>query len=377
MEEDLTGCRAAPRTINRHGTVVAVTSEGQDEQRPVLLVIDGNSLVHRSYHSQAATGLRTAAGEPRWAVRGLLTQLVAAVERIAPAAVLVGFDDPERSVRRDRWPIYKAGRTEKLETLICQLSAAAQVLTELGLAVRVPDGLEADDVLASAAAFGRAGGVETVLMTSDRDAFALIDEHTRVLRIINGGVEASPMLTPDRFATMLGIRPDQYRDFAALRGDPSDNLPGIRGFGPKTAGRLLAGLGSVQAALDDLAEGGERVIAAIGPALAGRLAEPDTQAAWRLNCQVMTMHDDLALGLDLAAGPGVLPLAAEAVRSVYTAHRLTWTSAAALRVLAHHDGPPPPPPPEQHWQHAHDWPRTHRLPRLERPKPKLDQLSLF
>ena len=353
-----------------------MTSDGRDEQRPVLLAIDGNSLVHRSYHSQAATGLRTAAGEPRWAVRGLLTQLVAAVERTAPAAVLVGFDDPGRSVRRDRWPIYKAARTEKLETLICQLSAAAQVLTELGLAVLVPDGLEADDVLASAAAFGRASGIQTVLMTSDRDAFALIDEHTRVLRIINGGVEASPMLTPARFVTMLGIRPDQYRDFAALRGDPSDNLPGIRGFGPKTAGRLLAELGSVQAALDDLAGDGKRVAAAVGPALAGRLAEPDAQAAWRLNCQVMTMHDDLQLGLDLAAGPGVLPLTAEAVRSVYAEHQLTWTAPAALRVLAHHDGPLAPPP-EQHWQHEHGWPRTRRLPRLERPKPKADQLSLF
>jgi DNA polymerase-1 len=354
-----------------------VTMAGDDEQRRVLLAIDGNSLVHRSYHSQASTGLRSAAGEPLWAIRGLLTQLVAAVERIAPVAVLVGFDDPDRSLRRDRWPSYKANRGDKLETLICQLATAAEALRELGLAVLVPDGLEADDVLASAARFGRESGLDTVIMTSDRDAFALIDERTRVLRIINGGVEASPMLTPERFTTMLGIRPDQYQDLAALRGDPSDNLPGVRGFGAKTAARMLAELGSVQAALDDLATGGERVIAAIGPALAGRLAEPAAQAAWRLNCQVMTMHDDLKLGLDLEDGPGVLPLGVEAVRSVYSAHRLTWTSAAALRVLAHHDGPPPPPPPEQHWQTEHDWPRGRRLPRLEPAKPKVDQLSLF
>jgi 5'-3' exonuclease len=351
--------------------------DGADEQRRVLLAIDGNSLVHRSYHSQASTGLRSAAGEPLWAVRGLLTQLVAAVERIAPVAVLVGFDDPDRSLRRDRWPSYKASRSEKLETLVCQLATAAEALRKLGLAVIVPDGLEADDVLASAARFGREQGLETVIMTSDRDAFALIDERTRVLRIIDGGVEASPMLTPERLAAMLGIRPDQYRDLAALRGDPSDNLPGVRGFGAKTTARLLAELGSVQAALDDLTAGGARVVAAIGPALAARLAEPEAQAAWRLNCQVMTMHDDLKLGLDLVDGPGVLPLGIDAVRSVYAAHRLTWTVAAALRVLAHHDGPPPPPPPEQHWQAEHDWPRGRRLPRLEPAKPKVDQLSLF
>ncbi|HEU5271825.1 MAG TPA: 5'-3' exonuclease H3TH domain-containing protein [Jatrophihabitans sp.] len=354
-----------------------MTDDGQDSQRTVLLAIDGNSLVHRSYHAQASTGLRSADGEPRWAVRGLLTQLVAAVERIAPVAVLVGFDDPDRSVRRDRWPIYKAARSEKLETLVCQLAAAVDVLRDLGLAVIVPDGLEADDVLASAARFGRAAGVETVIMTSDRDAFALIDEHTRVLRIINGGVEASPLLNPDRFRTMLGIRPDQYRDFAALRGDPSDNLPGIRGFGPKTAARLLAELGTVQAALDDLAGGGARVTAAVGPALAARLAEPDAQAAWRLNCQVMSMHDDLELGVDLAAGPGVLPLTAEAVQGVYAEHRLTWTAATALRVLAHHDGPPPAPAPDRYWSPEYDQPRVQRFGRLERPKPKSDQLSLF
>jgi 5'-3' exonuclease len=369
--------RSAGMLSGGNGTVIAMTFGGRERERPVLLAIDGNSLVHRSYHSQASTGLRSSDGEPLWAVRGLLTQLVAAVERIGPVAVLVGFDDPDRSLRRDRWPTYKAGRTEKLETLVCQLASAAEVLRALGLAVIVPEALEADDVLASAARFGRRSGVETVIMTSDRDAFALIDDNTRVLRIINGGVEASPMLTPDRFHTMQGIRPDQYRDFAALRGDPSDNLPGIRGFGPKTAARLLTALGTVQAAFDDLAAGGDRVAAAVGPALAARLADPAAQDAWRLNCQVMTMHDDLELGVDLSTGPGVLPLPGEAVRSVYAAHQLTWTAPAALRLLAHHDGSPPPPPPEQHWQSEHDWPRNRRLPRLEPAKPKVDQLSLF
>jgi len=129
--------------------------------------------------------------------------------------------------------------------------------------------------------------------------------------------------------------------------------------------------------LDDLAAGGTRVAAAVGPALAARLAEPDAQAAWRLNCQVMTMHDDLELGLDLSSGPGLLPLAAEAVRDVYAEHQLTWTATAALRVLAHQDGPPPVPPPERYWSPEHDQPRLQRFGRLERPKPKADQLSLF
>ena len=92
-------------------------------------------------------------------------------------------------------------------------------------------------------------------MTSDRDSFALIDDNTSVLRIINGGVEASPLLTAARLPLLLGINGAQYRDYAALRGDASDNLPGVRGIGPKTAAKLLAALGSARAAFDDLARG--------------------------------------------------------------------------------------------------------------------------
>jgi 5'-3' exonuclease len=363
----------------------------EEEQAPVVLAIDGNSLVHRSFHAQAATGLRSSDGRPLWAIRGLLTQLVAAVERIDPAVVVVGFDDPDRSSRRDRWPQYKAGRAEKLDTLVSQLTGAVEVLRSLGVAVIVPDGLEADDVLASVARYAPTVGASTVIMTSDRDAFALIDEHTRVLRIINGGVDASPLLTPDRFVTMLGIHATQYRDFAALRGDPSDNLPGVHGFGPKTAAKLLVACGSVPEAFADLAGGGDRVRAAVGPALATRLADPESQQAWRLNCEVMAMHADLELGLELAGGPGCLPLPADAVRRAFGAHQLTWTTPAALRALAHLDIPVTQPPAVANWggpsessRYGQPSSRGRRFPPLPKPEKKLNraqvaanQLSLF
>jgi 5'-3' exonuclease len=351
--------------------------EVAEEQSPVLLAIDGNSLLHRAFHAQAATGLRAPDGRPLWAIRGLLTQLVAAVDRVGPTAIVVGFDDPEASIRKDRWPQYKAGRIEKLDTLICQLAEAAEVLKRMGIAVAVPAGLEADDVLASAARFAREAGGETVIVTSDRDAFALIDETTRVLRIINGGVDASPLLTPGRFQTMQGIAASQYRDFAALRGDPSDNLPGVRGFGPKTAARLLSAVGSVPNAFADLATGGGRVAEAVGPALAARLAEPAAREAWQLNCEVMTMRDDVALGLCFEAGPGVLPLSAGPVRDAYTACQLTWTTPAALRALAHQDGPVEPVPPSQLWTgNRFSSGGGRRLPPLPKKKPE-NQLSLF
>jgi 5'-3' exonuclease len=313
-------------------------TEPDAAQQRVLLAIDGNSLVHRSFHSQAATGFRSVAGDPMWAVRGLLSQLVAAVERLGPSAVVVGFDDPDSSLRRERWPQYKATRLEKPDTLTGQLLRAAKVLTDLGVAVVVPAGLEADDVLASAAAFAPTIGARTVIMTSDRDSFALIDEHTSVLRIINGGVDASPNLNRERLRIMLGIDASQYRDYAALRGDASDNLPGVKGIGPKTAAKLLVAMGSAYAAFEDLQASGGKVEAAVGAMAARYLAIPSARTAWELNCQVMSMHSDLPLDVNLDGGRGSLPFSVAAVRSVFETLQLPWTMAAALRALAEHEG---------------------------------------
>jgi DNA polymerase-1 len=343
---------------------------------PVVLAIDGNSLVHRAYHAQARTGTVTADGRPAWAVRGLLMQLVAAVDRIRPAAVVVGFDDPDESLRRRRWPSYKAHRTDKLDTLVDQLRCAVEVLRELGVAVIVPPMLEADDVLASTAAHARAIGARTVVVTSDRDAFALIDDTTSVLRIINGGVEASPMMTAERLVLLLGVRPDQYRDFAALRGDPSDNLPGVRGIGRRTAALLLQEFGTARAAFDDLAG----VAARLGRGVATRLGASGARDAWELNCQVMSMHADVPIALDLDAGPGVLPLAADTVGSVFRAQQLVWTVNEALCVLAGADPDrlEQPRPALPSWIDpvpAGGW-RREALPRLPR-RPAHAQLSLF
>jgi DNA polymerase-1 len=289
---------------------------------PTLLAIDGNSVLHRCFHASARSGFRTADGRAGWAIRGFLSMLGAAIDRACADAVVVGFDDPELSVRRDRWPIYKAHRHPKPPTLDEQLEEAVHVLRDLGVVVVRPDGLEADDVLASAAAWAPTVGARTVIATSDRDSFALIDEHTRMLRILNGGVDASPMLDPHRLTLVTGVRPEQYLDFAALRGDTSDNLPGVRGFGPKTAGRLLAEFGCAEAAFDDAVAGGERCRAALGKALARTLATDEARETWLLNRAVMTMHRDLALGLEPAAGRGGLPLPPDAVRPVLSRFEL-------------------------------------------------------
>jgi 5'-3' exonuclease len=302
-----------------------------DQPTPTVLAVDGNSLLHRSYHAQASTMYRTPDGVQGWAVRGLLSQLVVAVDRVCADVVVVGFDDRGNSSRKRRWPHYKAQRAPKPESLERQLDLAVEVLRELGVVVVVPEGLEADDVLASVAAQAPAWGARTVVATSDRDSFALIDDNTKMLRILNGGVDASPLLDRERLAMVTGVRPEQYLDLAALRGDTSDNLPGVTGFGAKTAVKLLQALDTAEAAFDDAECDGGRCAAAVGKARARALAADGARDRWRHNCEVMAMVTTAELGLDETLSRGRLPLDEDAVRATYS--RFELHVAGAIRAL--------------------------------------------
>jgi len=143
----------------------------------------------------------------------------------------------------------------------------------------------------------------------------------------------------------------------------------VRGFGPRTAARLLTAVGGVREAFDDLDAGGDRVTAAVGPAAAARLSDPAAREAWELNRQAMAMRSDVAIDL----GAGHLPFPADEVRATFAALDLPWTAATALRVLAHDESAPPPsprPPLETGWGQR---PVRKRLPA----RPVSNQLTLF
>jgi DNA polymerase-1 len=274
-----------------------------------LLVLDGNSLLHRAYHAAAAGKLLDRAGRPVWALKGLVGYVARAAARLRPDAVVVGFDCPERSVRKADYPLYKAHRAEKPADLAEQIIAAPPLLRASGICVVVHTAYEADDVLASAAAQARRAGWRSVLMTSDRDAFALVDASTSVLRVRNGGFDEAVLVTAGSLAEVYGVHPWQYRDYAALRGDPSDNLAGARGFGSATAARLLAEFGTVDAAWTAL-EGAEahRVRSVVGETAAQHLAAAPTREIVERNRRLMAMYanlelpslDQMRLPLDLA-----------------------------------------------------------------------------
>jgi len=267
--------------------------------RPLLVALDGDGLLHRAYHGMSRGGGDLDVdgdGRPVWALRGLVTAVAAAAARLRPQAVLVAFDGHENCVRRAAHPHYKAQRPPREPALEHQLTTAPELLRQAGVPSAQVAGWEGDDILASAARLAREQSWDCVLVTSDRDSFALLDETTSVLRVREGGVDGSALLTPDLLAAGYGVRPDQYRDYAVLRGDTSDNLPGAPGVGPTLAARLLTEFGSLAAVLEALDGGAtDRVAAVTGPAVAERLTHPAVRSDLLRTVEIMTMRTDLPL----------------------------------------------------------------------------------
>ncbi|WP_300682810.1 5'-3' exonuclease H3TH domain-containing protein [Nocardioides sp.] len=288
-----------------------------DSPRRTLLAVDGNSLTHRAYHAYAETGFRDGRGRPAWAVRGFWNLLLGTIDRIGPDAIVVGFDDPASSRRRARFPEYKAHRKAKDAALIAQLEVIPQTLAAAGITAFTPAGLEADDVMAAAARHVAATeDWQCVIATSDRDAFAQIGPVTSVLRIINGGIDNSPVLNPSRFTIMTGIRPEQYLDYAAMRGDASDNLRGIRGIGEKTAAALLQHFTTMEAVWADVdGNDGAGVVEATGKGTLTKLRADGARQAWIDNRLIMTPSTSLQIpSADPSRPLGELPLSADRVR---------------------------------------------------------------
>lgn len=319
-----------------------------DRPRRLLLAVDAPSLLHRNHHARAHTRHLDRGGRPAWALHGMLRQIIESIDAFAPDAVIFGLDDRTASYRRDLYPDYKAGRAEKDPELVDQLDRAGALLDALGLATLTPPGLEADDVNASAATWAGENGWDCVVITSDRDSFAHISEHTRVLRLIDGGINGSPLLTPRALQIMYGVPAERYLEFAAVRGDTSDNLPGVKGIGEKTAAVLLNHMGSMQAVWADIEHNeGAALVAAldswseetgarrIGASTLARLQAPDAKERYEFNLRLMAGRTDLDLGLtpDVPGTPGLLPLDITRVERVVGHLNMEATTALALRVL--------------------------------------------
>ena len=212
-----------------------------------LLVVDGDSFAHRAYHALPKQ-IRRAEGRPGNALVGFANMMIRLWEAEKPRAVFVGWDTlTSPTYRLEAFPAYQSGRVFD-EELLEQLDLLPELCDALGFARAKAPGYEADDFLAAAVASEEAHGGKTLVATSDRDAFQLVSERTTVLQPTRGVSEIA-RVGPAEVHERYGVDPAQVPDFIALRGDPSDKLPGARGVGPKKAAEILHEYGTLEDAL--------------------------------------------------------------------------------------------------------------------------------
>ncbi len=215
-------------------------------KRP-LLAIDGDSFAHRAYHALPKT-IRRGDGRPAGMLVGFANFLLRLWEQEAPRAVLVAWDTLEApTYRHEAFPGYQAGREFDAD-LLEQLALLPELVRAAGFVTARAPGFEADDFLAAAAAAEERRGGTCLVATSDRDAFQLASERTTIVQPVRGVTELA-RVGPAEVRERYGVEPAQVPDFIALRGDPSDRLPGARGVGAKTAAAVLAQYGSLEGAL--------------------------------------------------------------------------------------------------------------------------------
>ena len=211
-----------------------------------LLAVDGDSFAHRAYHALPKS-MRRQDGGPGNAIVGFTNMLLRLWQDERPRTVLVAWDTLEvPTYRHTALEAYQSGR-EFDDELLEQLALLPLVVASTGLGVAKAPGYEADDFLAAVAAREEAAGGQALVATSDRDAFQLASSATTILQPVRG--EAPARIGPAEVRERYGVDPGQVTDFIALRGDPSDRIPGARGIGQKRAADLLAQYGTLDAML--------------------------------------------------------------------------------------------------------------------------------
>ncbi|WP_055491756.1 DNA polymerase I [Streptomyces sp. TP-A0356] len=211
--------------------------------RPRLMLMDGHSLAYRAFFALPAENFTTATGQPTNAIYGFASMLANTLRDEAPTHFAVAFDVSRKTWRSEEFTEYKANRSKTPDEFKGQVELIGELLDAMHAHRFAIEGYEADDVIATLATQAEAEGFEVLIVTGDRDSFQLVSEHTTVLYPTKGVSELT-RFTPEKVFDKYGLTPAQYPDFAALRGDPSDNLPGIPGVGEKTAAKWINQFGS-------------------------------------------------------------------------------------------------------------------------------------
>ena len=226
--------------------------------RPTLLLLDGHSLAFRAFYALPAQNFSTTGGQHTNAVYGFLGMLLGLVENEHPTHIATAFDLSGPTFRSETFPEYKAQRPSTPPEFHGQVELIQETLQALGVTTLTKEAYEADDIIATLATRGAAAGMRVLICTGDRDSFQLVTEDVTVLYTLKG-VSELDRFTPARVEEKYGVTPTQYPDLAALRGDTSDNMPGVPGVGPKTAQKWITGYGSLEGVVEHKDEIGGKV----------------------------------------------------------------------------------------------------------------------
>ena len=237
------------------------------DDKPTLMLLDGNSLAYRAFYALPAENFKTQGGLTTNAVYGFTAMLINLLRDESPTHVAAAFDVSRQTFRSERYPEYKANRSSTPDEFRGQIDVTKEVLAALGITVLAEPGFEADDLIATLTTQAEKEGYQVLVVTGDRDSLQLVSDDVTVL-YPRKGVSELTRFTPAAVVEKYGLTPEQYPDFAALRGDPSDNLPGIPGVGEKTASKWITEYGSLQALVDNV----DSVRGKVGDALRANLS---------------------------------------------------------------------------------------------------------
>jgi len=223
-----------------------------------LLLIDGHSMAYRAFYALPAENFTTAQGQHTNAIYGFATMLLSLLSSEKPTHVAVAFDVSRKTFRSEIFPEYKANRAKTPDEFRSQMSYLHELVTAFGITTYEVEGFEADDIIATITKQAERENAEVFICTGDRDSFQLVNEKTTVL-YPKRGVSDLTRMTPDAVQEKYGMSPEQYPDFAALRGDPSDNLPSVPGVGEKTAAKWIVEYGSLHELIANIDKLGGKV----------------------------------------------------------------------------------------------------------------------
>ncbi len=254
-----------------------------------LLLVDGHSLAYRAFYALPLESFATSSGQPTNAVYGFTSMLINAIKDEKPTHIAIAFDVSRNTFRKELFSEYKANRAKTPDEFKSQLPLIHQVIGALKIPGLQVEGFEADDIIATLAKLGEKNEMRVSILTGDRDTFQLVNKDITVL-YARKGVSDIARMTPDAVKEKYELTPEQYPDFAALRGDPSDNLPSIPSVGEKTAVKWIKEYGN----LDELIKHASEISGKVGESLRQNLDQV------RLNRKMTQLIQDVKLDKEIA-----------------------------------------------------------------------------